>query len=242
MSQSKVKPELSEKDALKKEVLADLNRQTLKKEIINELQKNDWKISLFDAIKHPIILLLVTFILTNWIATAWQSREWDRQQSRLVQIKGVEQKYEMMDEIIKAVGDNNSTIIELLGFFLRPPEKRSLSDMGELERKFQDARRQWNTTIATVDQKLQIYFKSPDVQPLFRAVTQKQGKIILNIASLHESFKSSNGAPDTDSFKSLIKDTFDLIRGSEELKKLIDAMKEEVRQDVEGRTSSAGKV
>src|ERR1043165_5368516 len=100
-----------DREALIKDVLDQLEKDALKEEIIRRLNAPPQESLILKALKHPVSLLFLGVILTgvagNWLASFWQSREWERQQQRQVQLKGIETKYGLIDEVTKLVEENN---------------------------------------------------------------------------------------------------------------------------------------
>lgn len=176
MSKADINKQQTEKELkvrIKKEVIEQLKIESLKKEIVNEIQGKRAKFSFAKISQHPVFLVVIGFVLTgligNQIASWWQRREWDRQQTRLVQIRSIEQKYGVIDEISKAIGEHNSAAQYIIATVTRDlnNDVRLNKELPEISKNWDTARSDWRTSSSILRQKIVVYIKNKEVGNAF---------------------------------------------------------------------------
>jgi hypothetical protein len=237
-----------EKEVLKDEVLAELGKENLKKEIVAELQSTNRKYSFSSVTKHPAVLLIIGFVMTGivgtWLTSSWQQREWDRQQSRLVKIRGVDQKYAVIDETIKAIGENNSVVVEMLRYLINAEGYKYPKQFDEYVIEYGSKRDSGRITSSIIQQKLLIYFRNPKIPELFQQIVSERWQMHQRLNFMigdYIDFKEAAKKHGWD-FKLLETGDFKIngdaiirtVNDSEDLKQLINLMTEEIQQDVKG--------
>lgn len=238
-----------DKEVLKGEVLAELEKENFKKEIVNELQSTKSKSSLSSITKHPAVLLIIGFALTGfvgtWLASSWQKREWDRQQSRLVKIRGVDQKYVVIDETIKAMAENNSIIGEFLGYLSNAEDFKYSKKFDDYVIDYAKKREEWRASSSIIEQKLLIYFRNPQIHELYRQILKERLSMHIRLTVMVGLYIDLKKASETHgwNFKETLQmgeyklhsdSVFRDLGYAEDLIELINLMTEEIRQDVEG--------
>lgn len=232
-----------EKETLKQEVLVELEKQALKKEIVQDLQPTAWNASLARFAQHPAFLLFISFALTgligSWLTSSWQSREWDRQQLRLVKIKSIDQKYEVTDEVIKAVGQSNSEVMDALNFLRRSDifdvqRTEFKKELEENRAAWAKGYKNWHINSSILDEKLKVYFRDIVIESRFKSIMERRQMIKIGIDGLFDYYKSI----DVEGFQ-IDQRTEDEIYSflksdSSDMKVLIANMKDEIRVDIEG--------
>lgn len=169
-----------DREALKREVLDELKREALKKEIVAELQTADRPFSFSKFAQHPALLLLLGFILTSgfgtWLAYYWQSKEWSRQQAQIAQQSQLEQKYKIIEEVIKAVSETKAAAEDVLIIFDSPTSNKKLSkELPERRNYWQNqGSRNWRISAPVLPTKLKFNFNNPEAQSVFDQISLKR--------------------------------------------------------------------
>src|ERR1700682_5881972 len=149
---------------LVREAANALLRDQLKKEILEEIRSEKKKISFREFAAHPAFLLFIGFVFTGIIGTfitsKWQRSEWDRQQTRLVHIRRIDQKEKVMEELAQAIADIDETEKNVLIAFSK--EWRQGDQRGEditeerLEAWKKQGGRDWRIATDMIQAKLNI--------------------------------------------------------------------------------------
>ena len=240
----------TEKELLKQEVLDEIKKRKFKQEIVDELQKSD-KVFRFSAFaQHPATLLITGFVLTGIVGTLlttrWQRKEWDRQQqsqslewsrqqSRLIQIHNIDHKYEVIDEITKAVGESNAAASDILFTFnakaMNLPELKGKEGRIKL---WHQADQSWQKNISVIAQKLNVFFKDPQFQDELQKIIDKRDLIFFNLLELIDRAAENPREIETEDFKGIAQKTKLLINlRSEDLQQLVNLMIKEIEADAE---------
>jgi hypothetical protein len=204
----------------------------------NDSLPNTTRTSFDSLIRHPVVLLLIGFALTGllgqWIASSWQRREWDREQSRLIVIKTLDQKYGMVEELLEATGENSATVRDFLLWLEMTPRLPQDHDAYEetLKRSFQNS----SSSASVVEQKLKIFFRTPEVQSLFAQIKSRREGMSGNVLLLQAEFLITNQDSISEDMHVTIRQTERMLEAdSRDLKELINKMTIEINDDVQGR-------
>lgn len=237
------------KERLKKEVLEQLKVESLKKEIVNEVQRKNARFSFAKFAQHPAFLAFMGFVLTgiigNQLASRWQRREWDRQQARLVEIRSVEQKYRVIDEISKAIGEHNSAAQYVMVTVSRDlkNDARLNKELPELSKNWDMARRDWRTSASILKQKIVVYFKNQEARKAFERIIDTRLKINAALSSWLEELNSRQSNYQLNHRDNLTDKAEEHIRilsqsideTSSEFEQMADLMVKEIQATVEGQ-------
>ncbi len=193
----------NEKESLIKEILQELkDKEYLKSEILKELKLPNDKKSLSNFIQHPLFLLFLGFILTGilgtWLTSFYQKRDWERQQQRLVRTDKAETKLQIINDLIKAVAENDASTrgIQLEVMFLTESNiNKKIRTDSETEREISEAfkftrnsYRKWLTDEALLEQKIKIYFRNPQITELFDNINKERHSAYVNFTLLVGSY------------------------------------------------------
>ena len=194
-----VKQDKHEKEQLQKEVQEELRRQQLKTEILKELQPKTWKDAWSQFAKHPIFITLASFTLTGlvggWVAVSYQSREWDRQQRQLIKYHQIEERYNIIDVLIKAVAAREASLREVTWKLEYRPDMPE-DERRKLDEYFAQSRKEWDAAVATLHQRILIYFHEPETLNKFETFAKRQNITTYPqlLASIHYGLKEPGSA------------------------------------------------
>ncbi len=113
----------TERRVLVDEIVSEMRKDALKEQAAEKLTKLTWAQFFSNLSTQPAVLLVLGFALTGLVGTfitgRWQKAEWDRQQTRLVEIQGINLKYQIIDDVTKLIGERNAAalaiVVPLLG-------------------------------------------------------------------------------------------------------------------------------
>lgn len=155
--------EKQDRDALKEEILEEIRKEAAKK-----------KPSFF---QHPAVLLVIGFLLTGgvgtWLTSYWQSKEQAKQQAEQAHKRAVEQKYEVMEQLNKAVAEvytAGHVIINLLSYDHRPQDFPK--ELTERDAFWKQARRNWSVASLVLEQKLSVHFKDDEAKKVYEKILE----------------------------------------------------------------------
>jgi hypothetical protein len=158
-------------DDLKQEILTELrNRESLKTAILNELtsrKRAQW-------LTHPIILLLIGFIMTgvlgSWLTSRWQHRQWAREQRELRRSNDIEVKRQLLNDITKGTIQCRAVVDAVLLQQIFTTETEAKPDFQALDDAIKKYRANHQTCygdIEVLEQTVAIYYRSPQIATLF---------------------------------------------------------------------------
>jgi hypothetical protein len=172
-----------------------LNKERIREILTHRRRQNQSSASKFFA--HPAILLLLGFLFTGVVggllANYWKAREWENQQRYLAKQRGLEKKYAVIDEALKAVAETNTAAEDVLAGYSWTEWHQKEAD--QRRENWLATSRKWRISSKIVRQKLAAYFVNPDVLSQFDQIisTRRQvGNIITNL--LTRSIKSEKEA------------------------------------------------
>ncbi len=184
------------REGLKKELLAEIEKESLKKEILSELKPKD---SFWDKFfKHPAFLLIVGFILTTLLGTTltsyWQYKTWSGQQRLATQQAVVKQKYELKDEIIKTVAETNTAAEDALASFLLDSEDSRLkTELPERMKAWREASKNWRKNSKILKDKLIFRFEDPEILKVFDKIIYLRAEVGGQIDKYQKQIETSKG-------------------------------------------------
>jgi hypothetical protein len=236
-----------EKESLKNEIREALEKESLKREILDELNKPKNKLAEF--FKHPAVIVVITFILTGllgaWLTAAWQSREWDRQQAlqsrewnrqqiRLVQIREIEQRYKIVEDVSAAVTGHDAAARDALITFTWPINRLRAEEAPERMKHWRQVNKEWRANSQKLLQTLIVHFKDPRVQLTFEEMLEERRDINDKIEMLQAEVIENSEISEDEKFKKKVYDASDSInRTTGNLRHLVEVMVAEIRTDVE---------
>jgi hypothetical protein len=200
------------------------------------------KTSVANFFAHPASLVLIGFICTGIFGTVitarWQSREWDRQQARLLQIKRIEQKEKIMEDLTRTVADSNSTEQDVLNA-LRPywrigdPGRDQIAkDRLEVWRK--QGGREWRIETTLLRNELDFYFTDPasksKVRQAFDDILKRREKIAERMSYLVVDYTKGKDVRTDDASQDEINDIESEIKENDKSLEILDTL---ILQDIQ---------
>jgi hypothetical protein len=187
---------LQAREGLKNEIRAGVEKEFLKKEIFDELTPKESKRWKFLA--HPALLLLIGFIFTTVLGTVfsscWQNRQSSLEQDRLTRQAVIKQKYEIKDEVIKAVAETNTAAEDVLASYgWGPHDSRRRTDAPERLEKWQNASASWRTKSKILAENLSFRFNDPRILGILEQITTKRSDVGSRIQNLQRRLEESRG-------------------------------------------------
>lgn len=228
-----------EKEAPKQEVLNRSEREALKKEILAELGKSEPKSRIHRIITHPAFLLILgamTGVLGTSLSSSYtaakQAEEWNRQQSRLSEQRELDLKYKLIEETTKVVTEYLSALdnVQVEGFLV----SNGIGSLQDMEEKFNawkninDKRR---LDLGVTEQKISLHFSNPEIQPLITDITARSNYSEIAVKHLRTTYKrDENMLYDKNKFDDA---TRDLTKARSDiaasLKRLVTEMNREIK-------------
>lgn len=182
-----------EMEKLKNEIVIELGKESFKKEILADLEAGS-RNSLWRAAQHPAILLVLGFGLTtglgSFLSYKWQNRSNEKQAERQTQQqkydqdqstrqRTIQQKYELTDEVVRAVAETNTAAEDILvAFQWNPKDRRAFP---ERTKYWQEASRKWRVESKILIQKLVFRFTDQTIGVFFQQIVDKRKDIGVTI-------------------------------------------------------------
>jgi hypothetical protein len=172
-------------DALKprmKDVLAELERESFKNTVLQELREASKRKSLF---QHPAFLLFFGFMLTGglgtWLTSYWQGKAKQNEQARLAHERAIQQKYEVADQINKAVAESYAGEQVMIGTLSSDQVLKNSKEAAEREGYWKQAARTWVINSLVLRQKLVVNFKDEDAGKLYVDIVDKVEELHIHV-------------------------------------------------------------
>lgn len=159
---------------LKTKILEELQKQELlRDELLKELRPQSKPSGFFN---HPAILLVLGFLLTSgagaFITSCWQQTQWEQQQLVLARQRALDQKYELANEVAKAVGEHHAAISGVLFAITHTRDDEVLCrELPTRLSAWHEANRIWLINSSTLLQKLTVHFPHNSGEPIPTAAT-----------------------------------------------------------------------
>lgn len=191
------RPGLVEEDAGRAAVekrLLGLEKEYLKKEILEEL-RGDSAGKGTSVTQNPAFLLLLGFLLTGvvgtWFTSFWQSRQQEIQRAQQVRERDLQQKYEVSDQINKAVAEiYTATNVMLNPLIYTPGTPRMLDkEIAEREVFWIQSIRAWLVNSQTLKQKLTTNFKSEKAQAIYGEILDNRKTVSIEFNNIMPELK-----------------------------------------------------
>lgn len=222
-----------EMEALKKELVEFIDKDSLKNDILKELKianRSFGKIA-----QHPAILLVLSFIFTTglgaWLTSRWQKLEWDRQQVYLAQQRNLDQKRATADDVTKAIAETTTAADDVLALFKwDSPEPRRVTE------SWKQSSKNWRINSKTLLPKLNAYFRSAEAKKVFGEIDSNRtllGNAIRNLLEDYPKYKRETlAASERKRVKEDYENTLKMVNEARNLLgRLIDIMVNEIRED-----------
>lgn len=230
------------------EIVNEIRKDSLKDAALAQLGKSEASNAISKFFQHPAALLVLGFALTGligaWITSSWQraewdrqkdreAREWERQQLRLTEIRGIDLKYGIIDEVTKAVGEYHAAAKSV-----RLPLLKGLND-AQLARQevepikaWGKAYHDWLVSEQILRLKLTAHIKNQDALSYFERIAETEknitGKVGILQNHLSEYSLRGNNSEAIDYLDDL-DGQFNV--ASEDLKRLVSIIAKEAEAD-----------
>lgn len=176
-----------QKDELRqqlKDILVELENESFKNEVLKELKDASQK-KPPGFWQHPAFLLVLGFFLTTvlgtWLTLFWQGRDQQKQREQLAHERSINQKYEVADQINKAVAEAyTATHVALHLLASELHNVRTKEDAGR-EVFWNQAIRAWIPTSLVLQQKLAVNFKDDAAAAEYQKIIDDMEQISVNI-------------------------------------------------------------
>lgn len=187
------------REAFIQDILDQLEKDSLKKEIIRRQSAPPKSYFILEALKHPAFLLVLGFALTgfvgNWLTSIWQSREWERQQQRQVQLKGIDTKYALINELTKFVEEYNVAVEDVYSsccIGMPETDEESYKETITKLEAWGKSINSWNGYSPILERKLTVYFRDPAIVNLFKEVNVIEAHLEEIYRRLRRLYKNPN--------------------------------------------------
>lgn len=167
-----------------KEILVELENESFKNEVLKELKEATQKKepSFF---KHPAFLLILGFLLTTgvgtWLTYYWQGKDQQKQREQLAHEHAIQQKYEIADQINKAVADTYTATHVALTLLSSVRNNKNEKQAAERETYWNQANRSWIPISLVLQQKLSVNFKDEKALLLYQEIIDKMEDLSISI-------------------------------------------------------------
>jgi hypothetical protein len=220
-------------DALKprmKEVLAELERESFKNTVLQELREASKRKSLF---QHPAFLLFFGFMLTGglgtWLTSYWQSKAKQNEQAQLAHERAIQQKYEVADQINKAVAESYAGEQVMIGTLSSDQVLKNSKEAAEREGYWKQAARTWVINSLILRQKLAVNFKDEGAGKLYVDIVDMVEELHIHVREgLDKTRENKNRALSNESVQPLLDEADDI---REKTQQLLLIMVEEIHKD-----------
>jgi hypothetical protein len=141
-----------------KEILVELQDQSFKNDVLDQLKEASRK----KPLQHPAFLLILGFFLTGVVGTfltaRWQSREQERQQKQIAHQRAIQQKYDIADQINKAVSETYTAAQVISNLISDQKISKNDKQASERETFWNSANRNWIPNSLLLQQRVVINF------------------------------------------------------------------------------------
>lgn len=142
-----------------KDALVELQAESFKNDVLSELKEAARK----KPFQHPAFLLILGFFLTGvvgtWLTSRWQSREQERQQRQIANQRAIQQKYDIADQINKAVSETYTAAQVMSHLIAARPINQKDTEAAERETFWNHAIRNWIPNSLLLQQRVAINFR-----------------------------------------------------------------------------------
>lgn len=233
----------NERQALIKEIVDELRKDELKEEVLKMKIKPSLLSSFSRFLQHPVVLVVVGFALTGWIggrlSNAWQLREWDRQQQRLIEIRSIDLKYEIINDVTKAVGERNAAIRGVMYPLFNFNSKTLKQDEVEPIKTWRESTHNWLIDAELLDTKITTHIRNKEAQNCLARMLEKEKEVTGTMAYVTSHLSEYQHLNGNDMKLKELDSVYDSLgRVDVDLATLIGLVVQEVQEDVKG-TSKA---
>jgi hypothetical protein len=233
-----------------KEILAELQDDSFKNDVLKELKEASRR----KPFQHPAFLLILGFFLTGVVGTLltslWQSREQERQQKQIANQRAIQQKYDITDQINKAVSETYTAAQVISNLIAGRNISKNDKEAAERETFWNNANRNWIPNSLLLQQRVVINFKDETAVADYKTIvtdTENMSSVIneslgvvkeTNWRALNKKDRESSSKDITDR-QTRVLDSADKIRDKTEqlLRRLADDVHRDEQADIEASRS-----
>lgn len=226
----------TQREALINEIVHEMRKDLVKQDARTELEQAARLKLISKFFQHPAVLLVIGFAVTGllggWLANSWQSKEWDRQQLRLLVIHGFELKYKLIEDITRSIGERNAAALGIITRLLieKISDQELMKAEEELKKNWQKVDYDWRANSLILQLKIETLINSQSAAEILKGIIKTEQMIGARITLVTTDLSTYRGNQKfLDEIISYIKET------GQEVKKLVIAIAEEARKDVQSR-------
>jgi hypothetical protein len=224
------------------EIVKEMRKDSLKEEAAKKLANLSWAQILSTIFTQPAILLVLGFALTGIVGTfitgRWQRAEWDRQQTRLVEIQGIDIKYQIIDDVTKVIGERNAAALAIVAPLLGDNKDPDLIMKEEEEptRNWQKVSHDWRANSQIIRLKIAVHIQNEKAPELFDKLIKTEKELGGKVTYLQKNFMQYIER-DEESEKYLDDILFDIQTIGRDLKELVTIIANEAKNDIKSSRS-----
>jgi hypothetical protein len=227
----------TERRVLVDEIVREMRKDALKEQAAEKLTKLTWAQFFSNLSTQPAVLLVLGFALTGLVGTfitgRWQKAEWDRQQTRLVEIQGINLKYQIIDDVTKLIGERNAAALAIVVPLLGGDKDLALILKEEEEpiKNWQKVSHDWRANSQILRLKIAVHIQDAKAGELFARLIQAEKELGGKVTYLEKNLGHYIELDDK-SRKYLDDILSDIDRIGHDLKELVTTIANEARNDI----------
>lgn len=241
-----IQTDLSETDrrALIDEIVSEMRKDALREQAAKKLNRS-WAQILSNIFTQPAVLLVLGFALTGLVGTfitgRWQKAEWDRQQTRLIEIQGVNLKYQIIDDVTKLIGERNAAALAIVVPLLGSDKDLDLIIKEEQEpiKNWQKVSHDWRANSQILRLKIAVHIQDPKASELFARLMKAEKELGGKVTYLEKNLQHYVQLDD-ESQKYLDGILFDTESIGLVLRELVTTIANEAKNDIKNNRSATG--
>lgn len=231
-----------ERTTLIDEIVKEMRNDFLKQEANKKLDKLSWFLS------QPAVLLIIGFTLTGIIGAVitgrlqraeWdrqklvERQEWERQQTRLVDIQGINLKYQIIDDVTKSIGERNAAALGIVVILLGDQGDPELikKEAEEPIRNWEKVTHEWRSNSQIIRLKIAAHIQNHKAAETFAKLLEAEKELGANVTYLQKNITSYTKL-DEESQKYLDSILTNIETIGTHLKELVTVIANEARSDV----------
>lgn len=238
----------AERRVLIDEIVKEMRKDSLKQEAAKKFANLSWAEFFSGLLNQPAGLLVLGFALTgiigSFITVQWQRaewnrqqlierQEWDRQQTRLVDIHGINMKYQIIDDVTKLIGERNAAalaiVVPLLGG--NNDHEQIMKEEEEPIRNWQKVSHDWRANSQIIRLKIAVHIQDQKATELLAKLINAEKQLGAKVTFLQKNLMHYTKL-DEESQKYLDSILIDIETIGADLKELVTAIANEAKNDV----------
>ena len=246
----------NERQALIDDIVREIRRDSIKEDVSSKLKKQNWRKRISEFFQHQAVLLVIGFAITGWIggllANRWQrkewdrqqleqSKEWERQQLRLLDIKAVDLKYNLINEVTLRIGDRIAAATGIvLPLYGERENQELIKEEEEPIKNWHKVSNEWRVSSQVLKLKLAAHIKNPEASQIFDRIITRETGIAAKIDTVKDNLTLYNQRDEGDEeAEQLVQEIVNELKElAQDLKNLIDVITKEAQSDMQGHKRS----